>query len=176
MSAHPLAGGALPADPDEGLVLRVSFYAAYAVPCTFCKAPRGSDCFAKGKYTYALTFHKARVRAVAAWSDREKYDAFAAVRAEHVAAREAVQAEMAKPLTPAQQAAKQAITAAFADADAQFAAREATMRARCFQPWLHDEACHCRHGQPYVAPVPKPHIVRDVTDLAAVRAQKAGAR
>lgn len=176
MSAHPLAGGVLPADPDEGLIFRVSFYAAYAVACSYCKAPRGSDCFAKGKYTYALTFHKARVRAVDSWSDREKYDAFAAVRAEQVAIRETVQAELAKPLTPAEQATKQAISAVFAEADTAFAAREAEMKARCYQPWLHNEACHCRQGRPHVALAPTAHVVRDVTDLAAVRARKAGVR
>lgn len=173
MNHHPLSGGLLPDDPDEGLILRASYLAPYSVPCGYCKARRGEDCLAKGKYTYAISFHRPRVAAVGRLTDIEKYRAFAEVRAEHVERRKAVEAEMAKPLTTEQLATRAAISAAFEEADRQFRAKERAAYARCSDPWIHNPECHCREGRPYVAPAPKPRLVRDVTDLAAVRARKA---
>jgi hypothetical protein len=96
MRSHPLSGGLLPDSPDEGLLIRAGHFAPYAVDCSFCGAKRGEDCLAKGKYTYALSFHNARKAAVADWSDLEKYRAFAEVRAEHEQRRNASVAVLAE--------------------------------------------------------------------------------
>lgn len=174
MNHHPLSGGLLPDQPDDDLLYRVGFYAPFTVACGLCKQPRGWDCRSSGGYT--VGFHKGRIKAVAHLTAQEKYRAFAELRAAHVQRRAETEAALAKPLTAAQQATRAAISEAFRQAKAEFRVKERAMYARCRDPWIHNEACRCREGVPYVAPAPKPRIVREVTDLAAVRARKAGVR
>src|SRR5690349_15626715 len=175
MRSHVLSGGLLPDSPDESLLARVLPSTYLVVACPFCKSAPGRDC-STPNYSTALSTHAARKRAVRQLSDIERYRLFAQRRAEHVAARAATEAFLAKPLTAEQQASRAAITAAFDQARDEFRVKERAMYARCRDPWIHNDACRCRNGQPYVAPVPKPRVVRDVTDLTAVRARKAGVR
>ncbi len=175
MSSHLLSGSLLPANPDATTLQRVLPYTYLVVACPFCKAGQGVDCRTPN-YTVALSVHAARRKAAWQLDDMERYTRFAQLRAEQVRVRAAVEAQLAKPLTAEQQATRAAIDAAFEQAREESRVRESAMMARCRDPWIHNEACHCRTGQLYVAPPPPPRVVRDVTDLAAVRARKAGVR
>lgn len=175
MSSHVLSGRLLPDVPDADLLAKVLPYTHIVVACPFCKSGPGRDC-STPNYSVALSTHAARKKAARQLSDMERYRLFAQLRAEQVAARAQTEAILARPLTAEQQATRAAITAVFDQAREEFAVKERAMYARCRDPWIHNEACHCREGRPYVAPAPKPRVVRDVTDLAAVRARKAGAR
>lgn len=175
MRSHVLSGNSLPETPDDDLLQRILPYTYLVVACPFCKAGPAVDCRTPN-YSVALSSHAARRKAAAQLDNMERYTRFAQLRAEQAAARAATEAQLARPLTPEQQATRAAISAAFQDAEDAFRVKERAMYARCREPWLHNEACHCREGQPYVAPAPKLRVVREVTDLAAVRARKAGVR
>lgn len=175
MRSHVLSGGLLPDSPDESLLQKVLPYTHLVVACPFCKSGPGRDC-STPNYSVALSTHAARKKAAWKLSDMERYRLFAQLRAEQIAARAETEAILARPLTPEQQATRAAISTAFDQARADFAVKERAMYARCRDPWIHNEACYCREDRPYVAPGPKQRVVRNVTDLAAVRAHKAGAR
>ncbi len=172
MSSHILNGNLLPDVPDDALLQRVLPYTYIVVACPFCKAGVGVDCRTPN-YSVALSVHAARRKAAWQVGDMDRYRAFAALRAEQVRVREQVEAQLAKPLTADQKATRAAISAAFDEVDRKVRAEEAEARKRCLQPVLHNEACRCRLGEPYVPPAPKPRVVRPVTDLAAARARKA---
>lgn len=175
MSSHLLNGRLLPDNPDADLLAKVMPYTYLVVVCPFCKSGPGRDC-STPNYSVALSTHAARRKAAWKLPDMERYRLFAQLRAEYVAVRAETEAFLAKPLTAEQQATRAAINAAFDQARDNFRIKERAMYARCRNPWIHNEACYCREGRPYVAPAPKPRVVRDVTDLADSRAQKAGAR
>ncbi|AEV86678.1 hypothetical protein ACWT_5661 [Actinoplanes sp. SE50] len=147
--------------------------AYYEVPrtaaCPFCRSPRGSDCRSIGGYT--VGFHAARIKAVAHLNRQQRDDAVQKLRAEEKARRDKTEAILAKPLTADQLATRAAIDAGFQQIKEAARAREKQMYARCRDPWLHNEACECRLGRPYAHPEPKPRVIRDVTDLAEVRAR-----
>jgi hypothetical protein len=77
--------------------------APMTVGCTRCLVGRGSHCRSKGGYqNSAVGFHKARRDAVAHLSEQQRYDAYAAMRAEEAELRASVEASLRRPLTSAQ--------------------------------------------------------------------------
>ena len=74
--------------------------APMTVGCPKCLAARGSHCRSAGGYQNSTVgLHAARKAAVAHLSDRQRYDAYAAMKAEEEVLRAQVRARLAEPVT-----------------------------------------------------------------------------
>ncbi len=106
--------------------------APLTVGCTFCLAPRGSNCRSTG--TYKTKLHAARIAAVAHLSEQQRYDAYAAMRAEEAALRAQVSAQLAKPLPADVEASRRRTAATWDRVGREAAAEVASVRRRPLSP------------------------------------------
>lgn len=127
----------------------IALHAPVTVPCPTCKAQPGGRCESPNGWTPRNGFHVPRMQAVAHLTEQERVTAYVRMKAQQEQDRAEVEAEMARretdPAYVAQRdATRAAVTAAFNQINADLRAEEREMRARCRDPWIHPQNCHCR--------------------------------
>lgn len=142
--------------------------APMTVGCPKCLAGRGAYCTSRGGYqNSAVGFHAARKRAVEHLSEQQRYDAYAAMRAEEAQLRAQVSARLAQPLTPQQVESQRRTREAWARTDAEV--RE--WRRTCADILNHTFGCRCKAEQPARKPLtPARGVVVDFVDAKRRRA------